>query len=149
MQEQKTATLTTIFSEILANLAFMFTDAELAEPSPGDRWLETTIAYRGSSSGTLRFRCTSDFSVLLAANLLGIETQDQEARDKARDATGEFMNIVCGQLVTTLHGTDEVFDLTIPEICELCEAPEFTRDDSDESTTLCVDGHLVQLSYLT
>lgn len=149
MQEQKTATLTTIFSEVLASLAFMFTDEDMVEPSPGELWLETTVTYQGPSAGTLRLRCTSEFSILLAANLLGIDPQDEQARDQARDAIGEFMNIVCGQLVTAVHGTDDVFNLSIPKTCQLSEMPELTLDDSEESTTLCVDGHLVQLSYLT
>ena len=48
MLQQKTATLTTIFSEVLANLAFMFTDDEPGPPSAGDIWLETFISYQGS-----------------------------------------------------------------------------------------------------
>ena len=46
MLQQKAPTLTTILSEVLANLAFMFTDDESAEPAPDDRWLETTIRPR-------------------------------------------------------------------------------------------------------
>ena len=145
MQEQKTATLATIFSEVLANLAFMFTDEETADVPAGDLWLETTIAYKGPQTGTLRFRCSSSFSVQLAANLLGVDPDDADAEEAAKDAAKEFMNIVCGQLVTAVHGTDDIFDLTIPEIRELPEAPDLTVDDGSESATLCVDGHLIQL----
>lgn len=191
MQDQKTATpttlttLTTIFSDVLANLAFMFTDEERPEPSTGDLWLETTITYSGQRSaindrqsaewvregnlapaaqsapsrresapsrdreGTLRFRCSSDFSILLAANLLGIDPQDEDAEAKAKDAVKEFMNIICGQLVTAIHGSNEVFDLTIPQIRELPEAPNLGASDDSESSTLCVDGHVIQLALTT
>jgi CheY-specific phosphatase CheX len=148
MQQQKSATLTTIFSEVLANLAFMFTDEEQIELSPADAWLETVISYQGPTQGTLRFRCTTDFSILLAANLLGIDPQDEEADAKARDAVKEFMNIVCGQLVTAVHGSENIFNLTIPTITELPEAPDLHADDGSDSATLSVDGYLVQLSFL-
>jgi CheY-specific phosphatase CheX len=148
MQQQKSATLTTIFSEVLANLAFMFTDEEQIELSPADAWLETVISYQGPTQGTLRFRCTTDFSILLAANLLGIDPQDEEADAKARDAVKEFMNIVCGQLVTAVHGSENIFNLTIPTITELREAPDLHADDGSDSATLSVDGYLVQLSFL-
>jgi CheY-specific phosphatase CheX len=148
MQQQKSATLTTIFSEVLANLAFMFTEEEQVDLSPADAWLETVISYEGPTRGTLRFRCTTDFSILLAANLLGIDSHDEEADAKARDAVKEFMNIVCGQLVTAVHGTEDIFNLTIPEITELPEAPDLHAADGGDSSTLSVDGYLVQLSYL-
>jgi CheY-specific phosphatase CheX len=148
MQQQTSAVLTTIFSEVLANLAFMFTDEDQVELSAADSWLETVISYQGPTNGTLRFRCTNDFSVLLAANLLGIDSQDPEAEAQARDAVKEFMNIVCGQLVTAVHGSEDIFNLTIPKITELPEAPDLQTDDGTDSSTLSVDGYLVQLSYL-
>jgi CheY-specific phosphatase CheX len=148
MQQQTSATLTTIFSEVLANLAFMFTDEEQVESSPTETWLETVISYQGPTRGTLRFRCTTDFSVLLAANLLGIDAQDEEADAKAADAVKEFMNIVCGQLVTALHGSENVFNLTIPETTAMPEAPDLQADDGVDSSTVSVDGFLVQLAYL-
>ncbi|HVP10959.1 MAG TPA: chemotaxis protein CheX [Phycisphaerae bacterium] len=148
MQQQTSATLTTIFSEVLANLAFMFTDEEQVNPSSTDAWLETVISYQGPVNGTLRFRCTTDFSVLLASNLLGVDLRDAEAGAKARDAVKEFMNIVCGQFVTALHGSESIFNLTIPEITELAETPDLRADNGVDSSTLSVDGFLVQLSYL-
>jgi CheY-specific phosphatase CheX len=148
MQQQKSPTLTTIFSEVLANLAFMFTDEEQVGAGSEESWLETAISYRGPLVGTLQFRCTTGFSVLLAANLLGIDSQEQEAEDKARDAVKEFMNIVCGQLVTVLYGADAVFNLTIPEVTELPEPPELEPGDSTNSSTLSVDGFMVQLVHL-
>ena len=147
MQEQQTATLTTIFSEVLADLAFMFTDDNQTEPSSDDSWLDTTIAYEGSTCGTLRFRCTTEFSVLLAANLLGTQPGDADADAQAKDAVKEFMNILCGQFITAMHGTEDVFNLSIPTIRELEEAPDLSICDGDQSSTLSVEGHVVQLSY--
>lgn len=148
MQDQKTAALTTIFSEVLADLAFMFTDEELADPPAGDVWLETTISYGGPVAGTLRLRCTRDFSAQLAANLLGADPGDPDSELSASDAVKEFMNIVCGQFITAVHGTEEVFNLTIPEIVELPQAPELTVCEGVETSVVSVDGKFVQLSHL-
>ncbi|MFH1420197.1 MAG: chemotaxis protein CheX [Planctomycetota bacterium] len=145
MQEQKTATLTTIFSEVLANLAFMFTEDEQAEPSPGDLWFETTISYTGPHAGTLRLHCPAPFAKLLAANLLGVELNEDDGFDEAEDAVKEFMNIVCGQLVTAMHGCDDVFNLTIPEVRHLIETPDLSGQVDGDVARLCVDGYLVQL----
>ena len=105
MQDQKSATLTTVFSEVLANLAFMFTDEAPPEPPPGDVWLETTIAYSGPAAGTLRLWCTRGFSTRLAANLLGT---DPDTEQSTEDAVKEFMNIgpqvlTCGTKYPATH----------------------------------------------
>ena len=147
MQEQQSATLRTIFSEVLANLAFMFDDDELAEVTSGEQWLETEISYEGPSRGALRLRCTREFAQLLAGNLLGIDPQDQEDDEVGEDAVKEFMNIVCGQLVTALHGTEDIFNLTIPEIRQLSETPDFDHDSALETISLSVESHRVELSY--
>ena len=145
MQEQKTATLTTIFSDVLANLAFMFTDDD--DDTPGDQWLETAISYMGPHKGTLVFRCSRSFAALLAANLLGLDAEDEHADESAHDAAREFMNIVCGQLVTTLHGSDDIYNLTIPEVTMLEETPNLVDDSGDEASVLSVEGHRIQLVY--
>jgi chemotaxis protein CheY-P-specific phosphatase CheC len=147
MQEQKAATLATIFSDVLADLAFMFTDEQHGESDPGDPWLETTIGYRGAMNGNLRFRCTRSFTRLLASNLLGADPDGDTAEDQADDAVKEFMNIVCGQLVTAIHGTEEVFNLTIPTVTHLEVAPDFSDDDGVTSATLSVEGCRLQLFY--
>jgi len=147
MQPLTMATLTTVVSDVLGNLAFMFTDDDEVASLSIDQWLETTISYHGPENGMLRLACTSGFGILLAANLLGVEPEDDDAESKARDAVKEFMNIVCGQLITEIHGTESVFDLTIPEIRELTEAPDRVSVDDPFASSLNVEGYRIQLHY--
>lgn len=147
MLQQRTATATTIFSEVLANLAFMFVEDDAPAVAPEDRWMETTIGYHGSACGSLRFLCTEGFARLLAANLLAIDPSDPAAGARAGDAAKEFMNIVCGQLVTTLHGSDKVFDITIPESRLLDSAPDLDAVGTLDHCTFSVEGYPVQLTY--
>ncbi len=147
MQQHKIATLGTIFSEVLADLAFMFTEEEQAEPAANYDWLETRIGYRGPESGNLRFRCPAQFCVRLAANLLGIDPDDAAAADTSHDAAKEFMNVVCGHFVTTMYGTEKVFNLTIPETRAMDERPDLWVGDNENMSTVAADGFPIQLEY--
>lgn len=149
MQDQATKTLATIFSEVLADLAFMFTEEEPGDVVPGTRWLETTIGYSGNSTGILRLRCPWGFSIHLAANLLGIDVGDDDIDKSAHDAVKEFMNIVCGQFLTAMFGTQELFSLTIPQSIELSEAPDMTLEEGTEECVCSVAGQFIQLTHLS
>ncbi|MFQ5474075.1 MAG: chemotaxis protein CheX [Dehalococcoidia bacterium] len=149
MPDQMTTTLTEVFSEVLSDLAFLFTDEDAVETTEDDLWLETVIGYQGSQSGALRLRCTRRFSILLAANLLGADPEDADAEDSADDAVKEFMNIVCGQFVTAVHGTKDVFQLTIPQIAELPGPPDLSGCDGGNSSRMTVEGQPVQLTNLS
>jgi hypothetical protein len=148
MPEQQTATLAAVFSDVLASLAFMFTDGRPAEVPTEGRWLESAIGYRGPMTGELRLRCTRGFAARLAASLLGIDPNDADADARADDAVKEFMNIVCGQFVTTVYGAEDIFSLAFPELRELETAPDLEAEDGDDCTTLCVEGHPVQLACI-
>ncbi len=99
-------------------------------------------------AGTLRLRCTREFSTRLAANLLGTDVGDAGAEQQPNDAVKEFVNIVCGQFITAAHGTEEVFNLTIPKIAELPDTPDLSARAGVEVSVLSVDGQFVQLSHL-
>ena len=149
MQDQKIATLTTVLSDVLADLAFMFTDDGELAPPVGERWLETAISYKGSVSGSLRLTCTGTFAAQLAANLLGVESGGEPADQESIDAVREFMNIVGGHYVTAAFGIEDVFNLTIPEVLELQTTPILGDPEkaSEDMALLSVDGQWIQLLH--
>ncbi len=147
IQDQKTATLTTVLSEVLANLAFMFDDEEPTGPQPDQSWLEATISYNGPKSGTLTLNCPAEFSPFLASNLLGVSPEDEDAEQSAEDALRELMNVLCGQYVTARHGVDDVFDLTIPQVRQLSEPPLASLSDGEDSATTSIEGNRLQLRH--
>lgn len=149
MLKQEAQTLTAIFSDVLANLAFMFTEDDLAESAPGEIWIETEIRYEGPECGTLLFRCARDFCVLLAANLLGVDAENDAAATQSEDAVKEFMNIICGQFVTATFGSDDVYNLSIPVTRELPQSPDLELGHGEPFvSTLSVDGFRVQLAHV-
>jgi hypothetical protein len=94
-----------LVTEVLGNLAFMVTDDHDARPPSEIAWLACEVNYYGPHAGALRCWCTRPFATALAANLLGIEADQEDARAAAEDALREFMNVLCGQLVTAWYGT--------------------------------------------
>jgi len=142
-----TPDLAEIVGDVLGDLAFLVGDDEHPEPPPDAVWMECGVSYRGPFGGTLRCWCTRDFAVQLAANLLGLGVDDDNVVDGIGDALGEFMNVVCGQFVTAAHGTDPVFNLSIPTAAECAETPRFEFDDYDLSCALAVSGEPFYCAY--
>lgn len=147
MASQQTTRLTEILSDVLADLAFMMIDDEPVAAPLDDELLETVIAYRGPEEGSLLLHCGREFSVALAANLLGLNPDDPDAGQRSQDAVAEFMNIICGQAVTRLYGTEATFDLTIPKVstCACFPGPE-NENDADVAV-LNIEGHWVRLLH--
>ena len=108
--------LSDVIAEVLGNLAFVVVEADEAVSDPAEEWLEGEISYDGPLHGTVRCWCPRGLAARLAANLLGIEPEALPARGAAEDALREFLNVLCGQLVTIWHGTLGVFTLTIPQV---------------------------------
>lgn len=132
--------LATIVGDVLGDLAFLVSDDERPALPAGAVWLECRISYSGPFSGTLRCWCTQSFASQLAANLLGTRPDSDAVREGVGDALGEFMNIVCGQLVTAWHGTDPVFDLSIPTVNECRETPRLDLEQRDGACALSISG---------
>ena len=142
------ADLRTVLSDVLGDLAFMVTESSPTGPSsPGTVWMRGEIAYYGPRRGTLRCWCTRRFATRLGANLLGIEPEEGEAQLASEDAVREFLNVLCGQLVTAWHGTESVFDLTIPTVCESTDSPR-VDDASSNACYFIVDGEPLYCTYV-
>ncbi len=116
MNKTTTPTLPKIFSNILSDMAFIFTSELDADAPPPVLTLKVRIRYTGPNCGTLELRCGGHFAATLAANLLGVEPTDSEADQGRLDALKELMNVVCGNLVTELYGTQGLYELSIPEV---------------------------------
>lgn len=80
--------------------------------------MEATVGFRGPSQGSLTMLTPRSVAGELAANVLGVDADDESAAEQARDALGELMNVTMGRLLTTLAGTDPVFDLSPPKVSD-------------------------------
>lgn len=131
--------LATLLNEILGDLAFLVSDDEPPKLGPTATWLAGEISYRGRVGGRIRAWCTLGMAEQLSANLLGLARNDAYAHDAAHDSLGEFLNVLCGALVTAWHGADDVFDLTMPHVRVCAEAPALVAS-GPQSCALSIQG---------
>ena len=143
---EQSCPLTQVFSEVLANMAFLFTAPRPEFPPPEDGWLECTIGYRGPERGSLRLRCSDGFGRLLAANLLGLQPNSPEALGAVEDTVKELLNVLCGRMTTAIYGHQTAFDLEVPRLIRLAAVPP-PRENTADSVEFYVEGHSVQLVH--
>lgn len=96
------------------SLAFLFAEDEcsaeqLAAPLDG----MVSVEFHGPMRGRLVLRVSASLMPAIAANMLG----DDESHlvPLQRDALGEMTNVVCGNLLPLLAGSDAVFRLDAPQ----------------------------------
>jgi len=120
MSDTTTQSVQEVFCEVLASLAFMFGDPASPQDLPpmGEPAMMATIGFRGPTAGNLALLAPRSLAQELAANILGIEPDEDAAGEQASDALGELMNVTLGRLLTTISGDAPVFDLTPPQVSD-------------------------------
>ncbi len=109
------------FTQVLGKLAFMF--AEPVEPgAPEDtpeEGLQAKVTFSGPLQGRLSVAVPREWCSELAANILGVDEEDDEALENLTDALKELVNVSCGHVLTAVAGEQHQFDLSPPEVVEL------------------------------
>ena len=110
-----TEQIDTVFISVLEKLAFMFAEAVPKEevPTDIDTLIQTDIRFTGHASGHISLIVRRDICGELVSNILGSDPDETEGAE-SEDALGELLNVVCGQLLTTISGDQPVFDLSAP-----------------------------------
>lgn len=88
------------------------------------QYIKGVISYSGGSSGELAVFMARRLARMLAANILGFLDPGQAADDDADDAMREFLNVLCGNILTEMHGVKEVFNLGLGAVAKI-SANEF------------------------
>ncbi len=135
-------TMTDVISDIIETLAMMTVE-------PAEKFGEFTpdfighIDFDGSVTGRLFLECTDEFASILAENLLGIDIDGLEEAHKW-DAIGEFLNIICGNIVTEIFDNEKSFTLSSPQVNfvekETWQANKDSNTDGQEVITFLADG---------
>lgn len=106
---------------VLESMAFMF--SEPADPKEGlpdaEGYLGATMSFDGPAKGRIGVVVAEDWCDQLAEGILGEVPEEESDPDMRGDALCELLNIICGQFITSLWGTDEIFDLSIPTVSEV------------------------------
>lgn len=121
MSTEHEVMLARVFARVAGDLAFMFIEPQEDGfiPSPSGPCVSATIAFSGKFEGSLSIAVPTALCPVIAANVLGVEPEDESATDQLYDALTELLNVTCGNLLTALAGDEPVFDLTIPTVQSL------------------------------
>lgn len=107
-----------VLSRILEESAYIFTDvaSEKVLPEPS-AWEADGVAltFTGIENGEMRLWASKGFSRVVAANMLGVDEDDDAAAQKGLDALKESLNILLGNYLTEIYGEEPVFDLGLPK----------------------------------
>ena len=135
-----------VFCEVMEKLAFMFGElADEQRPVPLEStYIQTTMTYSGQISGMLALTVPGSLCPQIAANVLGVDPEDERAVAGSLDALKEVLNVTCGHVLTAIAGETPVFDLSVPETSvldanqwtDLLERPDTVALTKDESVVL-------------
>jgi chemotaxis protein CheY-P-specific phosphatase CheC len=139
-----------VFSDVLENLAFMFAEViedEEVRQTPG-AYLVAHMRFVGPIRGALRLAAPASMCAEIAANVLGLESQDAMVAAGSEDALKELLNVTCGHVLTALAGEEPVFHLSVPDVWALPERGWSELARSADTVAFLVDDYpvLLQLS---
>lgn len=142
--------LSRIFSQVLEQFAFMFSDAAARDDivPAGDAFLQAKMTFTGAISGSLSLTVPATLGPQIAANVLGADREDQVAPSDGEDAIKELLNMTCGQLLTAIAGEKPVFELTVPAISRLGSNDWQNLLNSDNSLLFIVEDSPVLVSLI-
>jgi CheY-specific phosphatase CheX len=109
-----------VIADVLERFAFLFVEADEDKQilQFADDFLHASITFSGKQMGILTVSSPVTLCREMAANVLGISSEDASQGD-AEDALKELVNIICGTLTPQLFGDREVFDLTEPRLYQI------------------------------
>lgn len=134
---------------VLESFAFMFTEMIPAEniSATEDDHLRAEISFAGSVSGTLVLAVPKGICPEIAANVLGVEADDEQAIEGAEDALRELLNVTCGHVMTEVAGTQEVLDMSLPVSQPIDLDGWNSMRDNPETIAFLVDERPVLLQF--
>lgn len=138
-----TEALSKVAVRILEEAAFLFSDDLAPADRPDHTWepVGASLEYEGiEDSGHIQVWADVAMVRSLASNMLGLDEEDPESAAHVADALKELLNMVLGNVLTELWGTEPVFHLGIPT---LLDDSEWSPQSASRGLWLSVEGHPV------
>jgi hypothetical protein len=132
--------LVKVFSSIFEDFAFMFVEAafDLEAKNPGECFRAKIEFESKSKKGYLEIIAPEELCDETAENILGIDAEELP-ENVGENALKELLNISCGYFLAEKFGTDEIFDLSIPETSPLSQNESDLLFNDRLYTTFLVD----------
>ncbi len=121
MKAEQKELLYNVFCDAMEKLAFMFSEpAERDVLSPIDnKYVSASMTFTGEMTGEISITVSEEMCIEIAANILGVNPDDEQAMNLGIDSFKEVLNVTCGQVLTAIAGEKALFNLSIPEVSEL------------------------------
>jgi len=141
-----------ISKKIFEEAAFAIVDPceddspQLSEPSKAAH-----VEFNGTFSGRLAILATERTAQIAAANMLGLEEDDPDVNGKAADALGEILNMICGNFLPAVAGSDAEFQIDAPTELNAAAFPELLDSGASMNSVVaefCVEGDIVKIIFL-
>ncbi|MBN4061186.1 chemotaxis protein CheX [bacterium AH-315-I18] len=121
MQPELIEKTNNVLCKVMESMAFIFVD-----PTPSDSldveneivgsYLHAHMKFTGPHTGSINLHLPTVMMSAISANMLGVNEDDEDALSQQLDAVRELLNVICGQVLTEIWGTEPVFDLCIPTV---------------------------------
>jgi chemotaxis protein CheY-P-specific phosphatase CheC len=103
--------------ETMEKLAFLFSFADEARMDAfAGPAVAAKVEFNGLFSGSLALRMSSSVLAELAANMLGLDDEEETNQELHLDAFKEMLNVICGNLLPALVGQEAEFSIEAPQI---------------------------------
>jgi len=123
MQAEINGILTREAIDTLEKLAFVFGYPEDVAAIATDDLCRAGVEFRGPFEGRLVMGVSWDALPELTANMLGLDESEPLGKTEQQDAMKETLNIICGNILPVIAGTEAVFDLGAPAVIDDTDLP--------------------------
>ena len=143
-------TLNDVFCDVCERLAFMFGELALDDefPDVDSECAMASMNFTGPLKGRLTLAVPTEICPEIAANVLGLDPDDELVAQSADDALRELLNVTCGNLLTALAGEEPVFDLSVPKVSQISTDTWNTLRSAPGTAAFLVDDSPVLLNLL-
>ncbi|MBN2724902.1 MAG: chemotaxis protein CheX [Deltaproteobacteria bacterium] len=126
-------------SQVFEEAVFALLEKSEDEISWDPDTMIASMNFKGPLSGVLYLCVPEEYSIEIAANLLGLEPDNEELEEKKSGAIKELLNMVVGIFINKVYGESQAYHLGIPSMIELSQS-EFSKILSNsQAKVLCLD----------
>jgi hypothetical protein len=108
--------LAQLFSSLLSDTVFIFSESVPEDPPQMESWWTARLSIDNDKIWNFSLCVDPQLAPIVSANLLGVETDSDDAQKAIADAIGELANILAGSLAVEVYGTNTICRVGIPEV---------------------------------
>lgn len=148
-RNQHDETVYQVAADTLESLALMFLVPQEEAPQPGPSCdKRVAVTFRGPFGGALVLAVSEGVLPELAANMLGLSDISDATAAQQEDALKELVNVICGNLLPAVAGTQPVFHISAPEVLKAGQWPQSAGQLSPAGEArLLADAGTLQLQF--